>query len=381
MARTTVERIRNAALELFSSYWFENVSVAQICRHAGVSNGVYYRYYRTKDELFEYLLEDFLQRFGADLERVGGATRSERLARFVETVSGAAHRYAGQVTMFREGQYRRPVYERRLRELYVAALQRVLGRSVTEAEYLFVLSGLRFIATRSLYHNIAMDNDLLQRIVERGVFPEEREVPLEEAPLPSKGESEEGAAYESQLGSAGDSAEALVAAGLRLLGKQDYFNVQVSDIAREAGFSVGTFYKRFESKEQFLAEIVQVIGRRTRHYLTLHAPDYGTRLDRELLGMLNFLTYFGHHREYYAIVREAEFVVPTAVKAYYDAFERGYIGTLTDYPAAQRPLVANFLMGLSHYLGIEVLFSERVADRRRLIEELGRLLAHGIGGT
>ena len=67
------------------------------------------------------------------------------------------------------------------------------------------------------------------------------------------------------------------------------------------------------------------------------------------------------------------------MKAYYDAFERGYIETLTGYPAAHRPLVANFLMGLSHYLGIEVLFSERVADPRQLIEELGALVAHGIG--
>ncbi|MDA3951684.1 MAG: TetR/AcrR family transcriptional regulator [Spirochaeta sp.] len=369
MATATVERIREAALELFSSYWFESVSVAQICRRAGVSNGVYYRYYRNKDELFEYLLDDFLKRFGADLDGVGGADRSERLSSFVATVSGAARRYAGQVTMFREGQYRRPVYEQQLRELYVAALQRVLGRSVTEAEYLFVLSGLRFIATRSLYHDLAMDDELLQRILERGVFPEARKVPLVEAPPPAEHER------------AGDSGEALVAAGLRLLGKQDFFSVQVSDIAREAGFSVGTFYKRFESKERFLAEVVRVIGRDTRHYLTLHAPDHGTRLDRELLGMGNVLSYFGHHRECYDIVREAEFVVPEAVKAYYDAFERGYTGTLTGYPEQQRPLVANFLMGLYHYLGIEVLFSSRVQDPHRLIEELGELLAHGTGDT
>jgi AcrR family transcriptional regulator len=373
MATATGERIREAALELFSSYWFESVSVAQICRHAGVSNGVYYRYYRSKDELFKYLLEDFLQRFGADLAGVSGATRSRRLSHFIATVSGAARRYAGQVTMFREGQYRRPIFEQRLRELYVTTLERVLGRSVTEAEYLFVLSGLRFIATRSLYHDIAMDNELLQRIVEGGVFPESRDVPLVEAPPPGE--------HDSLHVDGGDSGEALVAAGLRLLGKHDYFSVQVSDIAREAGFSVGTFYKRFESKERFLAEVVRVIGRDTRHYLTLHAPDHGTRLDRELLGMRNFLTYFGHHREYYDIVREAEFVVPEAVKAYYDAFEHGYIGTLPGYAEQQRPLVANFLMGLSHYLGIEVLFSARVPEPHRLIEELGELLAHGIGDT
>jgi AcrR family transcriptional regulator len=367
MATATVDRIRKAALELFSSYWFESVSVAQICRRAEVSNGVYYRYYRNKDELFEYLLDDFLIRFGSDLERIGGSNRAERLSSFVATVSGAAARYAGQVTMFREGQYRRPIYEERLRALYVEALERVLDRSVTEAEYLFALSGLRFISTRSLYHDLPMDNELLRRVLERGVFDESREVPLLGAP-PAP-----------ETIAVGDSGEALVEAGLRLLGKQDFFSVQVSDIAREARFSVGTFYKRFESKERFLAEVVRVVGRRTRHYLTLHAPFQGTRLDREVLGMWNFLSYFGHHPEYYDIVREAEFVVPAAVKAYYDAFERGYVVTLDRYPEEQRPLVANFLMGLSHYLGIEVLFSARVDNTRRLIEELGELLAHGIG--
>lgn len=46
--------------------------------------------------------------------------------------------------MFREGQYRRPVFEQRLRELYVTALERVLGRRVTEAEFVvaYFLMGL-----------------------------------------------------------------------------------------------------------------------------------------------------------------------------------------------------------------------------------------------
>lgn len=367
MATATVDRIREAALELFSRYWFESVSVAQICRRAEVSNGVFYRYYRNKDTLFEHLLDDFLRRFGADLEGIRGGSRRERLSSFVATVSGAARRYAGQVTMFREGQYRRPVYEERLRALYVVALERVLGRTVSEAEYLFVLSGLRFIATRSLYHDVSMNSDLLQRIVEGGVFDGGRSAPLVATPPAPE-----------QL-AAGDSGEALIEAGLRLLGKQEFYSVQVSDLAREAGFSVGTFYKRFESKEHFLGEVVRIIGRRTRHYLSLHTAATGSRLDREVLGMWNFLSYFGHHREYYDIVREAEFVVPGAVKEYYDAFERGYVGTLPGYPAEQRPLVANFLMGLSHYLGIEVLFSSRVEDAGRLVDELGELLADGIG--
>jgi AcrR family transcriptional regulator len=161
--------------------------------------------------------------------------------------------------------------------------------------------------------------------------------------------------------------------------------VQVADVVREAGLSVGTFYKWFDSKEEFLSEVVHQIGRRARHYLSTHAPYQGSRLDREVMGMWNFLGYFGHHREYYSIVREAEFVVPMAVKEYYDAFQRGYQHSLNTYPEEHRPVVANFLMGLSHYLGIEVLFSSRVNDVRGLVTHLGTLLQHGIafdqGGT
>jgi AcrR family transcriptional regulator len=163
------------------------------------------------------------------------------------------------------------------------------------------------------------------------------------------------------------------------MGRRGFLDMQIADVAREADLSVGTFYKRFDSKEAFLAEMVRRIGRRTRHYLSVHAPAAGTRIDREVIGMWNFLSYFRHHPEYYDIVREAEFVVPYAVKEYYDAFERGYVERLTTYPMEQRRIVANFLMGLSHYLGIEVLFGHRVSDPRRMVEALGELLSHGIG--
>jgi AcrR family transcriptional regulator len=371
MARDTLPRIRAGALELFSHYQYDTVSVAQICREAGVSNGAFYRYYSDKQAIFKDLLEEFLESFGRDLEGIVGDNRSERLRNFIDVVSGAARRYAGQVTMFREGQYRQPVYERRLRELYIACVERLLGRSVDEAQYLFLLSGLRFISTRSLYHDLPVNDEILVDILQRGAFALERTVSLPDAPpAPAGTPQEEEELYVST--------DALLEAGMRLFGERGFLDVQVSDIAREAGLSVGTFYNRFNSKEAFLADIVLRIGRRTRHYLTVHAPPEGNQLDREVLGMWNFLSYFGHHPEYYDIVREAEFVVPLAVKDYYDAFERGYMHRLTAYPETKRRIVANFLMGLSHYLGIEVLFSGRVSDPRQLVEDLGALLARGI---
>lgn len=368
MARNIRERIQTAALELFTSNYFDVVSVAQICRTAGVSNGVFYNYYESKEAIFRDLLDDFLTRFGADLAMVNDLSEPERLAHFVEVVSGAVRRYAGQVTMFREGQYRKPEYERRLRELYITTAQRVLGRTIDEAEYLFLLSGLRFVSTRSLYHQLPVRTDLLIDYLLNGAIREEVTLdPLELTPeIRDTPEPR-------------DSGEAILEAGIRLFGRNGFFAIQISDIVKEAGYSVGTFYKRFESKETFLAEIVRQIGRRTRRFLTEHVPTHGTALDREIVGMANFLAYFSHHSSYYSIVREAEFVVPLAVKKYYDAFEHGYCERLMMVGEAERSLLANFLMGLSHYLGIEVLFSDRVSDPVDLVLRIGNLIGNGIG--
>jgi AcrR family transcriptional regulator len=369
VARDTLPRIRETALELFSTRWYETVSVAEICRQAGVSNGVFYRYYRSKDGLFASLLDDFLERFAADLRSVGGANLPGRIRSLIVTVAGAAPRYAGQVSMFREGQYRNPLYEQRLRGVYIETIERILEREVSEAEYLYLLSGLRFLATRALYDRVVVDETLLERLLLRGVFPgsggrvELPAAPGVEAPEPES------------------TAERLTEAGIGLFGRNGYYDVQISDIVRDAGYSVGTFYNCFASKEAFLSHIVAAIGHRTRRYLSEHMPERGSRWEREVRGMWNFLGYFARHPQYYEIVREAEFVAPGAVRDYYDAFERGYCESLGEFPGAERPVIANFLMGVSHYLGIEVLFSKGVVNAEDSVRALGDLLAHGIAGA
>lgn len=353
---------------MFGANYFDSVSVAGICRTAEVSNGVFYRYYRDKEQIFEELLDDFLENFGNDLAAVHGDSNHARLNHFVEVVTGAAGRYAGQVTMFREGQYRKPDYEARLRTVYIESVNRILGRTVQEAEYLFLLSGVRFVATRALYHELPIHVDVLTEIIERGLFAGRPSVVLADSvPVPQERRIDE------------DGATRFLEAGMRLFGTAGFFSVQVTDICREAGLSVGSFYKRYESKTTFLSEIVREIGRRTRHFLTEHAYHGANPLDREIVGMWNFLGFFRVHREYYSIVREAEFVAPRAVKEYYDAFERGYMRHLDVYDGTRRRDAANFLMGLSHYLGIEVLFSDRGRDSRALVQGIGRLLAGGIG--
>jgi AcrR family transcriptional regulator len=366
MARDTLPRLRSAGLQVFSEEWYDAVSVAEICRRAGISNGAFYRYFPGKTELFFALLENFLVTLEGELAGVTGATVKERLRRFVHVVAGAARRYAGEVKMFREGQYRFPQFEERIRTLYVATAERIYGRTISEVEYLYLLSGLRFVATRSLLSGLEPDEELLVELLFNGVFEAGVE-PIRLATLPEPDALESDSPHERLLHEA-----------VGLIGERGFYAVQVVDIARAAGYSVGTFYNHFSGKDSFLAELVRDIGTGTRHFLRTHQVPTQSRWHQEVQGIWNFLHYFSRHPEYYEIVREAEFVVPQSVREYYDAFERGYVANLSELPPDQRAITANFLMGISHYLGIEVLYQKRVTDVAGAVRDLGRLLAHGL---
>ncbi|NBC30853.1 MAG: TetR family transcriptional regulator, partial [Spirochaetes bacterium] len=173
----------------------------------------------------------------------------------------------------------------------------------------------------------------------------------------------------------------LIGSGIELFGRRGYYNVNVYEVARNAGFSVGTFYLYFKTKEEFLAEIVRLIGRRTRHFITINLDPALNRLEQELRGLFLFLKHFSAHPEYYSIVREAEFVVSREVNEYYNGFERGY---LRDLPQTRqntqeaKRIIANALLGVSHYTGIEVLYSRNITDYYQVILQLGRYLYEGV---
>jgi AcrR family transcriptional regulator len=53
---------------------------------------------------------------------------------------------------------------------------------------------------------------------------------------------------------------ALVQAGRRLLATQPLDALSVAQIAREAGIAVGSFYTRYDDKDAWFAEVLQVVG-------------------------------------------------------------------------------------------------------------------------
>ena len=57
-SKETKERIFQAAKRILQKSGYEELSIKNICKEAGVSNGSFYHHFKTKDDLLSYYIED-----------------------------------------------------------------------------------------------------------------------------------------------------------------------------------------------------------------------------------------------------------------------------------------------------------------------------------
>ena len=375
----TQKKILDTAIALFSARWYSSVSVAEICRAAGLSNGVFYRYFDNKEALVLHILEDVITRIGEALEGIQGTTLYERLTSMSDIIVRFSFDHPDQVTVFREGQYRYFEYERRLTDMYRRVLSKVLGRPAGIPEYLTAVGGPRFAAVRAALQGSTVSSTALADIVAYGAFPglnwnSERVFNITiTPPTISFGET---------------SRERLMKAGKRLFGERGFHAVNIHEITDAADLAVGSFYKYFESKENFFREQITSVGHEVRKFIAAHMTPGLNRLEEEMQGIFLFGVYLSLDPWCYNIVREGEFVSLPTVKEYYEAFRRGYLkrGT-TGFDAeaiAADPRymdsAVEYLLGISHYYGMEVAFDGSPHNARDIVEGIGDYLMHGLIG-
>ncbi len=366
----TRQHIIDTAAALLSERWYSVVSVADICRTAGVSNGLFYAYFRNKEELIRELLERFLGVLEESVAELDRGTPADTLEAFIRTVFAVAHEHRDLLSIFREGQYRFYEYEQRVRALYTATLERILGRRLSDAQTLYVLSGVRFAAFRSVFNRVPVDVDALVSIVLDGIFASpvaadaDAMFDIEVTPLPIR-------VLETTR-------ERLLRAGRSLFGERGYHEVNIHEIASAAGLSVGSFYSYFAGKEEFYAEIIGLVSRDIRRFIGTNLNPELSRVEQEIQGIYLFAFLLNLERSVYNLVREAEFVLPGTVKEYYDSFQRGYERNLIGTREVDRLTSINALLGVSHYFGMELLFDHSMHHARELLEELGGYFHTGI---
>jgi AcrR family transcriptional regulator len=370
----TAGKLEAAAIRLFAKKWYNTVSVAEICREAGLSNGIFYRYFPGKETLFRQILETVIDRIRAALSEIEGRSTEERLASFAMKVMDFAGSNRDLVAVFREGQYRFFEYERKLKDLYINVLTQVLGRSIGLAEYLFAYGGIRFCAVMAGLKGMELDKSVITEILGKGIFPglsfdQEKVFGGTVRPL--------------ALDLDASARERLILAGKRLFGEKGYFETNVHEITDASALSVGAFYSHFPGKDAFYAELIERAGHDVRSFIASNMGEGLNRLEAELRGIWLFLVFLSIDRHCYEIVREAEFVLPDSVRLYYSAFVEGYRknpagnGSLAARGAVAEATVIEYLLGISHYFGIEVAFDGFASNARPTLETMGKYLAGG----
>ena len=61
--------IKSAAVEVFAENGYHTAKVSMIVKRVGVAQGTFYLYYKSKQEIFDEILGDFLDLFSASVER------------------------------------------------------------------------------------------------------------------------------------------------------------------------------------------------------------------------------------------------------------------------------------------------------------------------
>ncbi len=325
MNSDTRQALIDSAVTLFSTKWYGTVSVAEICRSAGLSNGAFYRHFKNKEEIFCAILDHVVQQIEKALQPLSSMEPSQRLPNFVSIIT-TFRRTIRLVRVFREGQYRLFEYERKLRDVY-DMLSGSLWKNALKQNTLCA-AGLRFASIRAALHQIPVQTDALVTILSKGLFKTQpinadRIFSTSITPLP--------------IELWPDSRDLLLAEGRKLFGEKGYFETNIHDVTSNAGLAIGSFYRYFESKESFYKEVIRSVGRDVRHFISLNLGNGLNRVEREMRGLWLFILFLSMDRYCYNIVREAEFVLPNEVRDYYDAFHRVISsGKMLPSPAIRR---------------------------------------------
>ncbi len=178
--------------------------------------------------------------------------------------------------------------------------------------------------------------------------------------------------------------QAILKAAEKVIGGRGFNDASISDITREAGVGQGTFYIYFKSKDEVFEELVLEMGRLLRQELSSATRKATDRVEAERFGLRGFLEFVGRHPELYRIVEEAQFVNPSAYKAYFVTFAEAYRKALDEALAAgeirggDNEVRAWALMGIAKILGERFILWGDARHADKVVDAAFDLISNGL---
>lgn len=368
---STKERIVEAAIELFYDIPYGEVSLLQISKNAQVSNGIIYKYFKNKEELFQYLLEIISERIENKLENIFGETKEEKFKSYIRLNVEITQEEKKLIKIFREGQYKFIQYEKRIKRAYLKKLEEIFEKKLNEFEIIYILGPIRFINISYSSRGMKYDIDFLVKIILNG-FTADYTDDLDEIYNANL--------YKRIILNTDNFKHKFLEKGEKLFGLNEYHDVKIKDITKKLDCSIGLFYSFFNSKDMFLIEIVEKLK---NEILFLIKDNYNNELNTNKLYIMYFYIFIEFYKNAsykYKLLRDVEFINFDVYIDYLNKIENLYINTLekNNFSTSENRIITNLILGVQHYIGIELFFTKEINDIDKLLKNMSLLFKNGI---
>ena len=135
--RRTRRRLLDAAEEVFAEHGYHDASIVRIVERAGVAQGTFYIYFRSKQEIFEELVGDLSSRLRHTLSNAvasGGGDRYEAERRGFAAFFRFTAEHPALYKVIREAEFVAPEAQRRHYEKIIEGYVRALDAAVDKGE-------------------------------------------------------------------------------------------------------------------------------------------------------------------------------------------------------------------------------------------------------
>lgn len=265
LSPATQDELVRTAMRLFSVKGYDGTSIQDIAREMGVSKGIFYYYFATKDDVLHRIHGMFVDELMAGVAELRGShgaelSASDELAGLVTAMVRVVGDRRGELAIFLQearhlGRFQEAVARN---NAFIDLLTGVLDRGCLNGEFRPVPSnrllalGLLGMCSWVCYWyrpGTASLDDIAANygeIILRGLRRSDAQLPLENAqPVTTRLDYDQ--LDETKAG--------LFHAAIELFAADGYHGTTIDDIAERAGVTKKAFYKRFSSKDEILREI------------------------------------------------------------------------------------------------------------------------------
>jgi AcrR family transcriptional regulator len=179
----------------------------------------------------------------------------------------------------------------------------------------------------------------------------------------------------------------IINSGKKLFSKQGYQATSINEIIDKAKIATGTFYIYFDDKLALYVYLLHQYRAKIGEAINEAIKDATTRYEKERLGIKAFLKFAWQDPLSYRIIWESMFVDKDIFKEYYQNFSSAYVEKLSSSvvlgevdAAIDLETLSYILMGISNFVGLQVLFRETLTDMDldRIVDQVMYVLKNGM---